>query len=670
MFQQRPGLIRCFLATALSLLGALAVACLPTAMAAPIASVVDRLPPITSTVPIDLALSNGSFIEAPKANLPGVQSGSANWGDCNNDSGSDVLFTGQVSATLRIARVYQQQMDGTFAQPAEAEFSGVMNGAAAWGDYDNDGWLDVALTGESITGPISQIWHNERNGASCAFSLVANLIGVRNSAGAWGDYNTDGQLDLILVGTDGTQLVTRIYRNDHGSFTDSGLSLPGIQNGAAAWGDYDNDGQADLLLTGTTVNDVPLTKIYHNDGHGVLIEVPTSLPALSDSAAAWGDYDNDGDLDLLLEGKTEAVPAVAALYRNEHGVFVKNVDADQLMGSLTWTGAAWGDYDTDGYVDVLIGSDSFAKAYRNEITGSFATGIQVGPSLLNGTTAWGHYDTDYNLDILLTGLSGGGRITKIYKYSNFISSAPPDAPTNLSATIDGSDVVLHWSPPLTDDHTLLDGLSYNLRIGTQPGGIDIIAPMAIVTTNLTIDGYRLLPALGNVYQARSVTLTNLSLGQKYYWSVQAIDTSYLGSNFAEERDFQIPHRVFLPVLLKDFVSVYTSDWETEPNNTYLQANGALESGHTYQGQHNDARDYYSVYLSEGGTISVDMGSSNGGTQIHLFYQVADVAHRLGYDPAPPYHLGFNNQPAGWYYVMVFTDEHYYTQTYTMTVTYP
>jgi hypothetical protein len=657
MLQSRLHVARSIIACFIALSGLLALnrLSLGASSAAPAAGD----PPLVLTTTQALT---ASFLDTG-VSLPGVQSGSAVWGDCNNDGASDLLITGQMSTTSQIARVYRKEAGGTFT--LTAVLSDVLHGAAAWGDYDNDGWLDIALTGERAGVPISRLYRNAQSG--CAFSMTAaNLIGVRHSAVAWGDYNGDAQIDLLIAGDNGTQPVTKLYRNNHGSFSDSGLLLPGIQSGAAAWGDYNNDGRADLLLTGAITGNAPLTKLYRNNGLGALVEMSTSLPALRNSAAAWGDYDYDGDLDLLLEGATASDPPyIATVYRNQQGVFVKDEAADNLLGSQNWTTAAWGDYDTDGYFDALLSSNGFATAYRNEITGTFADGLSVGTSALtDGSAAWGHFDSDGLLDVAITGSSLNGIVTKIYRYSMLAYSFAPQPPRNLTVTVAEPNVVLRWQPPLSDDHTPLSGLSYNLRLGTQPGGVDIVSPAANPG-----DGQRRLPALGNVYQARTITLSNLLPG-RYYWSVQAIDASYLGSNFAAEGSFSIPHRIMLPVVLKNAVTYYLNEWETEPNNTYLQANGPLRSGQIYRGTHNDLKDYYSVYLFAGGTLTVDMTSPSAGTQIQLFHQIVDVDHRVGFDPTPPYHITYSGAP-GWYFIYVYTDQSFIgTDTYTLTVTHP
>ena len=81
------------------------------------------------------------------------------------------------------------------------------------------------------------------------------------------------------------------------------ISLPGISHGSAAWGDYDNDGYLDILLTGVTTSGNPISQIYHNSGNNTFTqETSISLPGISYGSAAWGDYDNDGFLDILLTG--------------------------------------------------------------------------------------------------------------------------------------------------------------------------------------------------------------------------------------------------------------------------------------------------------------------------------------------------------------------------------
>ncbi len=93
-------------------------------------------------------------------------------------------------------------------------------------------------------------------------------------------------------------------------------------------------------------------------------------------------------------------------------------------------------------------------------------------------------------------------------------------------------VKLNWSAA-TDDHTPSSGLSYNLRVGTSPGGLDIVSPQSDPIT-----GRRLVVQLGNAYERLFSLLTNLSYGQ-YYWSVQAIDSAYAGGPFASEATFTI-----------------------------------------------------------------------------------------------------------------------------------
>ena len=196
-----------------------------------------------------------------------------------------------------VARVYRNDGQGVFTD-VQAGLPGVGGGAVAWGDDDGDGDLDLILTGAATGGEISRIY---RNDGGVFADIEAGLPGIREGAAAWGDYDNDGDLDLLLAGTTTGLDVTRIYSNDGGgAFTDPGVALPQFGSGAVAWGDYDNDGDLDLLLTGY-VWPSRVTSL-RNDGEGFSPGSMPGWPAVDGASAAWGDYDNDGDLDLLLNG--------------------------------------------------------------------------------------------------------------------------------------------------------------------------------------------------------------------------------------------------------------------------------------------------------------------------------------------------------------------------------
>jgi hypothetical protein len=94
-------------------------------------------------------------------------------------------------------------------------------------------------------------------------------------------------------------------------------------------------------------------------------------------------------------------------------------------------------------------------------------------------------------------------------------------------------VALSWDPG-TDEQTPADGLSYNIRVGTVPGSIDIVSPLAH-----PVNGKRKVSRLGNVQNNTTWTIRGLSPGT-YYWSVQTLDTSFSGSDFASDGTFVIP----------------------------------------------------------------------------------------------------------------------------------
>src|SRR4030042_6389125 len=152
----------------------------------------------------------------------------------------------------------------------------------SWGDYDNDNDLDVLVSGDSYT----RIYRNNGNGVFT--DINAGIQRLIWAASDWGDYDNDGDLDLVLAGkpTDHTS-ISFIYRNDNGIFTDIQAELTGFGRGSAEWGDFNNDGDLDILLCGEDENLDATTKIYINEGDDEFSASDLWLPGVSRGSAAW-----------------------------------------------------------------------------------------------------------------------------------------------------------------------------------------------------------------------------------------------------------------------------------------------------------------------------------------------------------------------------------------------
>jgi uncharacterized repeat protein (TIGR01451 family) len=343
------------------------------------------------------------------AGLAGVADGALAWGDYDNDGDLDILLTGWKS--WRVSKLYRNDGGGAFTSIA-AGLPAVFWSAVAWGDVDNDGDLDILLTGSTSGGRVSNVYRND--GAGSFSDIAAGLPGVYLGSVAWGDYNNDGDLDILLAGQAEGGPVAEVYRNDGaGTFTDIDAGLDPSGSISVAWGDYNNDGKLDILFGGGT------SEVYRNDGAGTFTDIDAGLPSVGEPSAAWGDYDSDGDLDILLTGSTVAPSCLSNLYRNDGGGTFTDIAAG-LTGVCDGDGA-WGDYDNDGDLDLLLTGETVSD---NEVTELFRNDGASGFAALSGTglakvtrssAAWGDYDNDGDLDVLVSGATGSGFLSAVYR---------------------------------------------------------------------------------------------------------------------------------------------------------------------------------------------------------------------------------------------------------------
>ena len=157
--------------------------------------------------------------------------------------------------------------------------------STALGDLDGDGDLDLILTGYTSSGAISKIYRNDGSGSFSEIN-AGTLTGVMSGSIALGDLDDDGDLDLILTGYTGSVVVSRIYQNNgSGSFTEINTgTLTAVCKSSVALGDLDGDSDLDLILTGSTSYSSPnrVSRIYQNDGNGSFTEInPGDLAGVS-----------------------------------------------------------------------------------------------------------------------------------------------------------------------------------------------------------------------------------------------------------------------------------------------------------------------------------------------------------------------------------------------------
>ncbi len=307
--------------------------------------------------------------------------------------------------------------------------SGYLGIGQAWGDYDNDGWLDLYVTGNLDP---NVLYHNNGDGSFSQSELSAQvrLAGALSGGAVWVDYDNDGWLDLYVLNYGANAL----FHNQGGAGFVEVTESAGVgdvgKGTTATWGDYDGDSYLDLYVVNwscfpecgdpnvTGEHDAARDTLYHNQGDGTFADVSHLLDydllLGSGFTASFTDYDNDGDLDIYVVNDQFKNMLGNILWRND-GAGCGGwcwLDVSIEAGARTFIhgmGLAVGDYDNDLDLDFYF-SDMVngMVLLENQGDGTFddaasKAGVRVGPSSAVGWgTAFFDYDNDGWLDLYLT----------------------------------------------------------------------------------------------------------------------------------------------------------------------------------------------------------------------------------------------------------------------------
>jgi hypothetical protein len=512
-------------------------------------------------------------IEAP---FPAIYNGKVAFVDYNNDGNLDAFLIGSDTTVL-----YQQVGPADY-EWVDVPFPPLSNAHAAWGDYDNDGWSDVLFCGITPVDSIPQTYLFRNEEGFQFTEIPTTLPAISDGFVEWLDYNNDGVLDILLSGKGvDQQPLTQLFQGDKsGQFTEVATPFPALLNSSVALEDFNKDNYVDLLLLGK--NDTTRYCILYENDQGVFTDTGLDFLGLDDGAAAWADFNDDGLLDFYVTGNKEDIiveqPSPNELWVSLLGSVYGEIYLQEAGGQFTtlenpyhgrrlryaFNSLETGDFDHDGKSDILttgmpwvawlitgIGGApdpndwdhrSQPSVFRNlgdgftnlelDIPSLYANGSAPLPyasdslkqtvmsSFETSSATFGDFNQDGTLDIFREG-NGMDEVSAIYQSESCVSNSPPTIPAGLTATILNCDSVrLDWQA-VSDDHTLASNITYEIYVGSSPGSGDILSQK-------------------NQRKLRNTffELANLPDGT-YYWSVKAVDDAKTASAYADEGQFEI-----------------------------------------------------------------------------------------------------------------------------------
>ncbi len=382
---------------------------------------------------------NGNFVVTNSALTDDVSYGDIKFGDYDNDGDLDLLTAEGTEFNNQIF-LYENKGDGNFQQSVDLTYHTTPHGASypqkiydvEWNDFNNDGRLDILLSyiydGSTLGFPV-QILLNEGDVSFRGHWIEDEFTDITAELVKSGDFNNDGNVDVFVTGTDGIYSeplhIPRLYKNNGDTtFTEVGPAIDSVNNGAMEWGDYDNDQDLDMLLSGISQDGTPVTKIYRNEtgSSNNIPSTPANLKSKSTAGKVTLSWSPSSDAESTAKGvsynlwvspvsspaDTFVVSPMAndTMSSGQHGkryvVDHGNAGRDTSWNLFRLPAGTyyWSVQAIDGAYEgsPFAAEDTFTvpqKDFKDTLNTNF---IQV-----SGDVSWVDYDRDNDLDVLITG---------------------------------------------------------------------------------------------------------------------------------------------------------------------------------------------------------------------------------------------------------------------------
>ncbi|OIO61221.1 MAG: hypothetical protein AUJ47_09790, partial [Candidatus Marinimicrobia bacterium CG1_02_48_14] len=451
------------------------------------------------------------------------------WSDYDQDGYPDLFVANYADYN----GLYHNSGNGSFSKITTGDVVGITGNhqSGTWGDYDNDGYPDLYVTRSAQN---NLLYHNNGDGTfSTVVSIPPTTYTYYSRNAAWGDFDNDGDLDLFIANSNNH--VNELYINQGGGSFVSGISgamaSDYAYSRAASWCDYDLDGDLDLFVANENNS---ANRLYRNNGAGGFQSITTGdivTATETSQTCSWGDYDNDGYPDLFVGN--DASTGNALYHNTGNGTFTRITTGAIVTDQANSTGSGWADFDSDGDLDLLVANLNNNALYINQGDGSFirASGAmagQIGSIITDGGNsygmAWADYDLNGTLDVAIANSgennflyknngSGNGWLT-IRLHGTASSRDGTGARVEILSTINGESVRQYRQ---ISSQTGSSGESPNLAYfglgdGNLVSQIRISWPSGVVWDTTTVEGNQLLDIWENAPDPVYTRITEGAIG--------------------------------------------------------------------------------------------------------------------------------------------------------------